>query len=56
MSPIDGEKDLGGEPFTADSKPPQSQGIDTEKMEVGEVYCQPTAAEEKTLLRKIDWR
>lgn len=55
MTSIDKGKDLSGDAVRTDSNASQP-GKDTENMEIGEVYCHPTAAEEKALLRKIDWR
>ncbi|TGO21196.1 hypothetical protein BPAE_0234g00080 [Botrytis paeoniae] len=55
MASIDKGKDLSGDAVRADSNASQA-GKDAESMEIGEVYCHPTAAEEKALLRKIDWR
>ncbi|KAF5869123.1 putative vitamin h protein [Botrytis fragariae] len=55
MTSIDKAKDLSGDAVRTDSNASQA-GKDTENMEIGEVYCHPTTAEEKALLRKIDWR
>lgn len=57
MTSIEKGKSLSGDvdAVRTDSNASQA-GKDTENMEIGEVYCHPTAAEEKALLRKIDWR
>ncbi|RAL62620.1 hypothetical protein DID88_004467 [Monilinia fructigena] len=56
MATRNGGENAPGDVSKFDSKPPKVEGTDIENMEVGEVYTQPTAAEEKALLRKIDWR
>lgn len=56
MATSNGGKNAPEDISKFDSKPPQVEGEDVENMDVGEVYTQPTAAEEKALLRKIDWR